>query len=119
MKRTFLSYVELDQESVRQIERYAEVVTKNSSNFEESKKTAEAVLCITLKPEEIAKLENLKFVQVLSAGVDGVAWQHLPEHVLVAGNMGSNAEAVSEHTWAMILSIAKKIPHYFGRVRNA
>lgn len=119
MKRTFLSYVELEQESVSQIERYAEVVTKNSPNFEESKKTAEAVLCITLKPDEIAKLKNLRFVQVLSAGVDGVAWQHLPEHVLVAGNMGSNAEAVSEHTWAMILSIAKKIPHYYDRVRNA
>ncbi|MEM0349118.1 MAG: 2-hydroxyacid dehydrogenase [Candidatus Caldarchaeum sp.] len=119
MKRTFLSYVDLDQELVNQIERYAEVVTKNSPNFEEYKRAAEAVLCITLKPEEIAKLTNLKFVQVLSAGVDGVAWQHLPEHIMVAGNMGSNAESVNEHTWAMILSIAKKIPHYYDKIRNA
>ncbi|MDW8083595.1 MAG: 2-hydroxyacid dehydrogenase [Candidatus Caldarchaeum sp.] len=116
--RIFFSYVELDQESADRLSQYAEVHSIQSPNPEESKRNAEAILCLTLPPEEIKKLNRLKLIQALTAGVDGLPWKEIPPEVIVCGNMGSNADAVAEHTWAIILSIAKRIHHYFANVRQ-
>lgn len=113
--RIFVSYVDLDQESIAALSRYAEVHSKDEEHV---KPHAEAILCISIKPEELKKLSRLKFIQVLSAGVDGLPWKEIPPDVTVSGNMGSNAEAVAEHTWALILSLAKKIHHYFPKVKQ-
>jgi len=117
-RKVLVSYVELSPEIFSMLSSHYEVHTPSSSAFEEVKRDAEAVLCISLSEEELKKLEKLQFIQVLSAGVDSLAWHAIPENVIVAGNMGSNADAVAEHTWALILALAKKLHHYLPRVRE-
>jgi phosphoglycerate dehydrogenase-like enzyme len=75
---------------------------------------ADALLAWDL-PQEIpagALLESarLRFVQLLSAGVDALDFSALPGRLLVASNAGAYAGAISEHILAMTLSLAKRLP---------
>jgi phosphoglycerate dehydrogenase-like enzyme len=75
---------------------------------------AEAVLAFNL-PDEVpagalAESPRLGFVQMLSAGVDTVDFSALPDRLIVAGNAGAYAGAMSEHVLAMTLSLAKHLP---------
>jgi len=54
--------------------------------------------------------ERMRFVQLLSAGVDAVDFSSLPERLIVASNAGAYAGAVSEHAVAMTLSLARRLP---------
>lgn len=117
-KKVLVSYLELTPKHISKLTPYYEVYTPSSPQFEKVKREAEAVLCISLKEEEVRKLEKLRFIQVLSAGVDSLAWHAIPVDVIVAGNMGSNADAVAEHTWALILALTKKLHHYLPQVRE-
>jgi phosphoglycerate dehydrogenase-like enzyme len=53
---------------------------------------------------------RLRFVQLLSAGVDAVDFRALPDRLLLASNSGAYAGAMSEHILAMTLSLAKRLP---------
>ncbi len=117
IRRTLVSYVELDEENIAKLRGYVDLFTPSVPDFEEAKERAEVVLCIALRKEEIEKMRKLRFIQVLTAGVDGLPWQHIPEDVVVCGNMGSNADAVAEHAWALILALCKKLHHYLPKVR--
>jgi phosphoglycerate dehydrogenase-like enzyme len=75
---------------------------------------AEALLAWDL-PKEIPAdalhdRSQLRFAQLLSAGVDAVDFSALPEWLTVASNAGAYARAVSEHVLAMTLSLAKHLP---------
>jgi phosphoglycerate dehydrogenase-like enzyme len=75
---------------------------------------ADALLAWEL-PEEIPagaldQAERLRFVQLLSAGVDKVDFSALPDRLIVASNAGAYAGAMSEHVLAMTLSLAKRLP---------
>ncbi len=117
MRRTLVSYVELDEENIARLRDYVDLFTPSIRGFEEAKERAEVILCFSLRKEEVEKMRRLRFIQVLSAGVDSLPWQHIPEDVVVCGNMGSNADAVAEHTWALILTLCKKLHHYLPKVR--
>ncbi len=75
---------------------------------------AEALLAWDLAKEipagALLDRSQLRFAQLLSAGVDAVDFSALPEWLTVASNAGAYATAVSEHALAMTLSLAKHLP---------
>lgn len=75
---------------------------------------AEAVLSLNLADEvpagAFAESSRLRFVQMLSAGVDTIDFPSLPDGLTVASNAGAYSVAMSEHVMAMTLSLAKHLP---------
>lgn len=58
----------------------------------------------------LARLPDLTFIQLLSAGADGVDFATIPEHVVLAGNVGAYAAPIAEHVLAMSLTLARRLP---------
>jgi len=59
--------------------------------------------------EEFAQLASARLVQLLSAGVDQVPLDLIPEAVPVASNAGGYAAPIAEHVLAMALSLGKHL----------
>jgi len=55
------------------------------------------------------KLPSLRVIQTVSAGVDGLPFQRIPEKVKILSNAGAYAEPIAEHVFAMILAIYKNL----------
>ena len=53
---------------------------------------------------------GLRFIQLLSAGLDTVDFDAIAPDIMVAGNVGAYAHPIAEHVRAMVLSLAKHLP---------
>ena len=53
---------------------------------------------------------GLRFIQMLSAGLDSVDFDAIAPDIMVAGNVGAYAHPIAEHVMAMVLSLAKRLP---------
>jgi glycerate dehydrogenase len=86
----------------------------NDAQRRQALRRAEAVLALEPQREipagALAGAARLRFVQLLSAGVDALDFSALPDRLILASNAGAYAEAVSEHAVAMALSLAKHLP---------
>ena len=66
------------------------------------------------KGELLKKMNSLRMVQTMSAGVDGLDFRSLPANVQVFSNAGAFSDTVAEHAWGLLLGIAKGV-----HLRNA
>ena len=53
---------------------------------------------------------GLRFIQMLSAGLDTVDFDVIAPDIMVAGNVGAYAHPIAEHVMAMVLCLAKRLP---------
>jgi phosphoglycerate dehydrogenase-like enzyme len=60
-------------------------------------------------PSELSLLNNVRLVQLLSAGADHVPYRDLPANITIASNVGAYAEPMAEHILAMILALSKNL----------
>jgi phosphoglycerate dehydrogenase-like enzyme len=62
-----------------------------------------------LNADEAGSLENVRLIQLLSAGADHVQYAELPPHITIASNIGAYAGPMAEHVMAMTLALAKNL----------
>jgi phosphoglycerate dehydrogenase-like enzyme len=63
-----------------------------------------------LRADELRRLGSIGFVQLLSAGVNHVPFDLLPEGVQIAANAGAYSRPMAEHVLALTLALAKRLP---------
>ncbi|HYA85673.1 MAG TPA: 2-hydroxyacid dehydrogenase [Nitrospirota bacterium] len=60
-------------------------------------------------PSELSLLQNVRLVQLLSAGADHIPYKELPANITIASNVGAYAEPMAEHILALILALSKNL----------
>ncbi len=61
-------------------------------------------------PEEFELLGSVGLVQLLSARVDQLPLERIPDRVPVASNAGAYADPMAEHVLGLTLALAKRLP---------
>ena len=57
----------------------------------------------------VAGARKLRMLQTISAGVDRLPFASIPPHVIVCSNAGAFSAPIAEHTFAMVLALAKRL----------
>lgn len=82
---------------------------------------ADALISLNAREEltdaDAPSLAGLRFVQLLTAGIDHVPFRFFPEGVRAASNAGVYAAQMAEHTVAMALAAAKRLPFEHAEMR--
>ena len=75
---------------------------------------AEVLIGLRLQHEvpagALQSVPGLRFIQMLSAGLDTVDFDVIAPDIMVAGNVGAYAHPIAEHVMAMVLALAKRLP---------
>ena len=59
--------------------------------------------------DNVASARKLRMMQTISAGVDRVPFDSIPPEVTVCSNAGAFSAPIAEHTFAMVLGLAKRL----------
>lgn len=62
-----------------------------------------------LASEEFELLENVRLIQLVTAGADHLRFEKIPKQALIASNPGAYAAPMAEHILAMTLALAKRL----------
>jgi len=117
-KPVLLSYVKLSEKALKMLEKHGVLYLSTSQGLEEILPRVEVVVCTMLNANHLKKMKALRMIQSVAAGVDVLPWAEIPEHVLVCGNAGSNADAVAEHAWALILTLTRNLHVHIPNMRR-
>lgn len=83
---------------------------------------ADAVISQNAREEltdaDAPSLAHLQFVQLLTAGIDHVPFRFFPKGVPASSNAGVYADSMAEHTVAMALAAAKRIPFEHAEMKE-
>lgn len=112
-----LSFIEPIEEIVRVLRGQAVVYANDSPEMNQVLPRAAVALCYG-KISRLKEMKNLKMIQAATAGVDGLPWKDIPESVTVCSNPGSNADAVAEHAWSLILGQAHNLHIHLLNLKN-
>lgn len=112
-----LSFIKPIEEVVRVLNGQATVYTDDSPELNQILPKVIVALCYG-KISHLKEMKALKMIQAATAGVDGLPWKDIPEHVTVCGNPGSNADAVAEHAWSLILGQAHNLHIHVPNLKN-
>jgi phosphoglycerate dehydrogenase-like enzyme len=114
---SFAASTEMRDALSETLERHAELVYLTELPDDQragALESADAVFAWALRREcsedELGLLGSVGLVQLLSAGVDQVPLDRIPEGVPVASNAGAYAEPMADHVLAMTLALAKRLP---------
>jgi len=123
---TFSASAEMRQAFAEALDEVADITYLDDGGLDERRSalsSADAVLAWNVDrelkgPDELRLLESAGFVQLVSAGVDGVPFDRIPAGVAVASNAGAYAEPMAEHVLALTLSLAKRLPQNDAKLRR-
>jgi len=62
-----------------------------------------------IQPQEYPYLQQVRFIQLISAGADHMPFAELPPQIIIASNPGAYAVPMAEHVMAMTLALAKRL----------
>ena len=71
-----------------------------------------------IRPQDYHRLQQVNFIQLVTAGVDHVPFADLPSHVHIASNAGAYAIPMAEHVLAMTLALTKRLFIEQQKLRN-
>ena len=115
----------VDQDSVHALSRYARVVS--SAGLDETSLTRllpsiDGLLVFFwpsfLSPENLSRMNNLRFVQSILAGVNHIPFAQLNKKVIVCSNAGAYSDEVAEYAWSLLLSAAKRVVDFHNAVKT-
>ncbi|MEM0445761.1 MAG: 2-hydroxyacid dehydrogenase [Nitrososphaerota archaeon] len=118
MQKLVYCTVRLKPELRSKLEKYARVFELGEESPAPDLAKVEVLMCGPITPQELDAMKNLELIQCVYAGVDALPWSHVREDVIVASNAGSNADAVAEHAFALLLAAAKRVVFFDSRIRG-
>jgi phosphoglycerate dehydrogenase-like enzyme len=87
------------------------VALPDYTHIDQEIEDAEIYIGIFLRPEQLRRARNLKWMHATAAGVNHLCYPEMVASPVVLTNSSSvMALAVAEHTMALILALAKRIP---------
>jgi phosphoglycerate dehydrogenase-like enzyme len=87
------------------------ILAKNIDDFNAHLADADAVVSWRVTASQLANAPNLKWIQVIGAGVDGVLIPEFAKRgITVTNNSGVHAPNIAEHLMALMLSFARGLP---------
>jgi len=71
-----------------------------------------------IKNEDFPRIQNPRFIQILTAGTDHIDLRKVPKDAIIASNAGGYSISVAEHCFALLLEHTKKIGKFKDETRQ-
>jgi glycerate dehydrogenase len=115
----------VDEASVRTLSKHANVFESrklDESSLNQLLPSIETLLVFFwpkyLTPENLARMNNLRFVQSILAGVNHIPFSQLDNRVIVSSNAGAYSDEVAEYAWSLLLSAAKRVVDFHNAIKT-
>jgi phosphoglycerate dehydrogenase-like enzyme len=95
------------------------VPSRDRDDFDRELPEAEVFFGWSISGERLEAAENLRWIQLASAGVDHIPVKQIVERgILLTNARGVHSVAVAEHAVALLLALARKLPEVVDRQRE-